>query len=155
MTFSRRAAAEMTRRAGRICAQALGSNADAMTEALTWAGTFHAIGARLLRDYVARIGINPALTTRDRGDSAGLMNLVRHGLGLSKAESLFPTKAMCLAIYSPAANAEMPIGDVLRCGFPWCAEGSGNCGDSSRAASRPSRARICHVARNPGLPQSW
>ena len=47
MTFSRRAAAEMTRRAGRICGQALGSNADVMTGALTWAGTFHAIGARL------------------------------------------------------------------------------------------------------------
>ena len=87
MTFSRRAAAEMTRRAGRICARAQGLNADAMTEALTWAGTFHAVGARLLRADAARIGINPALTTRDLGGSAGLMNLVRHGLGLSKAKS--------------------------------------------------------------------
>jgi DNA helicase II / ATP-dependent DNA helicase PcrA len=51
MTFSRRAAAEMTRRVGFICGQALGSNADSMTDALTWVGTFHAIGARLLREY--------------------------------------------------------------------------------------------------------
>src|ERR1700735_1680317 len=45
MTFSRRAAAEMTRRVERICSQALGSNAAIMTDALAWAGTFHAIGA--------------------------------------------------------------------------------------------------------------
>jgi DNA helicase-2/ATP-dependent DNA helicase PcrA len=122
MTFSRRAAAEMTRRAGRICAQALGSNAGMMAEALTWAGTFHAIGARLLREYAPQIGIDPAFTIHDREDSADLMNLVRHELGLSKMESRFPTKATCLAIYSRVVNAEMPLDDVLRSRFPWCAE---------------------------------
>ena len=91
MTFSRRAAVEMTRRAGRICAQVFGSNAD-MTEALTWAGTFHAIGARLLREYAEQIGIDPAFTIHDREDSADLLNLVRHELGLSKTESRFPTR---------------------------------------------------------------
>src|SRR6202161_3716006 len=60
MTFSRRAAAEMTRRAGRICSQVLGSNADLMAEAFTWAGTFHAVGARLLREYSEQVGIDPA-----------------------------------------------------------------------------------------------
>jgi len=122
MTFSRRAAAEMTRRAGRICSQVLGANADVMTEALTWAGTFHAIGARLLREYAQQIGIDPAFTIHDREDSADLMNLVRHELGLSKTESRFPTKATCLAIYSRAVNAEMPLDEVLRGSFPWCAE---------------------------------
>ena len=66
MTFSRRAAADMTRRAGRICAQAVGSNAGTMTEALTWAGTFHAIGARLLREYAPQIGIDPSRFTTVR-----------------------------------------------------------------------------------------
>ena len=122
MTFSRRAAAEMTRRAGRICSQVLGSNADVMTDALTWAGTFHAIGARLLREYAEQIGIDPAFTIHDREDSADLMNLVRHELGFSKMESRFPTKATCLAIYSRAVNAEMPLDEVLRGSFPWCAE---------------------------------
>ena len=50
MTFSRRAAAEMTRRAERIAAEVLGPRAALLAEALTWAGTFHAIGARLLRE---------------------------------------------------------------------------------------------------------
>jgi ATP-dependent DNA helicase UvrD/PcrA len=34
MTFSRRAASEMTRHAGRICSRVLGTNADVMTDAL-------------------------------------------------------------------------------------------------------------------------
>ena len=40
--------------------------------------TFHGIGARLLREYAAEIGLNPAFTIHDREDSADLMNLVRH-----------------------------------------------------------------------------
>lgn len=122
MTFSRRAAAEMTRRAGRICGRALGSNADVMASALTWAGTFHAVGARLLREYSEQIGIDPAFTIHDREDSADLMNLVRHDLGLSKTEARFPMKATCLAIYSRAVNAETALDAVLRECFPWCAE---------------------------------
>jgi DNA helicase-2/ATP-dependent DNA helicase PcrA len=41
MTFSRRAAAEMTRRVERIARQVMGQRADIMTDALAWAGTFH------------------------------------------------------------------------------------------------------------------
>ncbi len=40
MTFSRRAAAEMSRRVERICAQVLGRSSGMMTDALSWAGTF-------------------------------------------------------------------------------------------------------------------
>jgi DNA helicase-2/ATP-dependent DNA helicase PcrA len=121
MTFSRRAASEMTRRVERICAQVLGPNAGIMTGALTWAGTFHGIGARLLRDYAEQIGLDPGFTIHDREDSADLMNLVRHQLGLSKTESRFPTKGTCLAIYSRAVNTELPLGAVLGGFYPWCA----------------------------------
>jgi DNA helicase-2/ATP-dependent DNA helicase PcrA len=121
MTFSRRAAGEMTRRVERICSQALGANAGIMTGALSWAGTFHGIGARLLRDYAEQIGLDPGFTIHDREDSADLMNLVRHQLGLSKTESRFPAKGTCLAIYSRAVNAELPLGDVLGGIYPWCA----------------------------------
>ncbi|MBO0751768.1 MAG: ATP-dependent helicase [Bradyrhizobiaceae bacterium] len=121
MTFSRRAAAEMTRRVGRICAQALGANAGITTGALTWTGTFHGIGARLLRDYAEQIGLDPGFTIHDREDSADLMNLVRHQLGLSKTESRFPAKGTCLAIYSRAVNTELPLAVVLGDLYPWCA----------------------------------
>jgi DNA helicase II / ATP-dependent DNA helicase PcrA len=69
MTFSRRAATEMTRRVERIARQVMGDRAGVMTDALTWAGTFHGIGARLLRDY-GHIGLEPSFTIHDREDSA-------------------------------------------------------------------------------------
>ncbi len=121
LTFSRRAAMEMTRRVERIAANYIGSNASVMTEALTWSGTFHAIGARLLREYAAQIGLDRSFTIHDRGDSADLLNLVRHELGFSKTEKRFPTKATCLAIYSRAVNAHLSLEDVLGSVFPWCA----------------------------------
>ena len=109
MTFSRRAASEMTRRVERISRKVRGHNAGAMIDALAWAGTFHGIGARLLREYSDQIGLNPAFTIHDREDSADLMNLVRHDLGFSKTERRFPTKGTCLSIYSRCVNAETPI----------------------------------------------
>jgi DNA helicase-2/ATP-dependent DNA helicase PcrA len=121
MTFSRRAASEMTRRVERIARKVMGDNAHIMTEALTWAGTFHGIGARLLREYAEQIGIDVAFTIHDREDSADLMNLVRHQLGFSKTESRFPTKGTCVAIYSRCVNAEASIEQVLGTTFPWCA----------------------------------
>src|SRR5260370_27001170 len=64
LTFSRRAAIDMTGRVNRITAAALGtSQMD-----LPWSGTFHAIGARLLREYANRIGLNPSFTILDRSD---------------------------------------------------------------------------------------
>jgi DNA helicase II / ATP-dependent DNA helicase PcrA len=121
MTFSRRAATEMARRVERISRTVLGANAGAMTDALTWAGTFHGVGARLLREYAAQIGLDPGFTIHDREDAADLMNLVRHQLGFSKMESRFPTKGTCLQIYSRAVNAEQPLDEVLGDHFPWCA----------------------------------
>ncbi len=122
MTFSRRAAAEMTRRAERIAAEVLGPRAAVLAEGLIWTGTFHAIGARLLREQATAVGLDPAFTIHDREDSADLMALARHRLGLTTTERRFPAKGTCLAIYSRTVNARADLGDVLRRHFPWCAE---------------------------------
>lgn len=121
LTFSRRAAAEMSRRVERIAGQILGLGSGAVTGALEWSGTFHGIGSRLLRLYAQQIGLDPAFTIHDREDSADLMNLVRHELGLSQSESRFPTKGTCLAIYSRTVNAQADLDEVLKTSFPWCA----------------------------------
>jgi DNA helicase-2/ATP-dependent DNA helicase PcrA len=119
LTFTRRAAAEMTRRVERIAASVVRGQSSAMADAITWAGTFHAIGARLLREYADVIGLDRAFTIHDGEDSADLMNLVRHDLGFSKMERRFPTKGTCLAIYSCAVNAGLPLDEVLMSSFPW------------------------------------
>jgi DNA helicase-2/ATP-dependent DNA helicase PcrA len=121
LTFSRRAAAEMTRRVERIVANVIREHAGVMTDAIAWAGTFHAIGARLLREYAETIGLDRSFTIHDRADSADMMNLVRHDLGFSRTEKRFPAKGSCLAIYSRVVNAEMPLDEVLGSFFPWCA----------------------------------
>lgn len=120
LTFSRRAASEMARRVERIAGKILGITSGAVSDALTWAGTFHGIGARLLREYAHQIGIDPAFTIHDREDSADLMNLVRHELKFSEAATRFPTKGTCLAIYSRVVNSQTDLDDVLKTVFPWC-----------------------------------
>lgn len=122
MTFSRRAAYEMSRRVERIGRKVLGDKAAVLTAALEWAGTFHGVGARLLREIAAQIGLDPNFTIHDREDAADLMNLVRHELGYSKLDSRFPAKATCLAIYSRCVNSQTPLEAVLHQAFPWCAE---------------------------------
>jgi DNA helicase-2/ATP-dependent DNA helicase PcrA len=118
MTFSRRAASEMSRRVERIVGSALGTGAAGA--ALDWSGTFHGIGARLLREYAGQITLDASFTIHDREDSADLLNLVRHDLGLSHTEKRFPSKGTCLAIYSRAVNAEAELAEVLLRAFPWC-----------------------------------
>ncbi|MGB7078591.1 MAG: ATP-dependent helicase, partial [Xanthobacteraceae bacterium] len=120
LTFSRRAAAEMTRRVGRILAD-MTRGAASPAHSICWAGTFHSIGARLVREFADDIGVGREFTIHDREDSADLMNLIRHELGFSKTKERFPAKGTCLAIYSRAVNSETALGDMLDSCFPWCA----------------------------------
>jgi DNA helicase-2/ATP-dependent DNA helicase PcrA len=96
MTFSRRAASEMTKRVERIARKVMGDNAGVMTDALAWAGTFHGIGARLLRSYAEQIGLDPAFTIHDREDSADLINLIRHERDFRKPKAGFQPRAPAL-----------------------------------------------------------
>jgi DNA helicase-2/ATP-dependent DNA helicase PcrA len=121
LTFSRRAAAEMERRAGQLLQIGLGAPARQAPAAFRWAGTFHGVGARLLREYAARIGLAESFTILDRGDAEDLMALARHELGFDVTGRRFPAKATCLAIYSRVVNAEAALADVLERDYPWCA----------------------------------
>src|SRR5258708_1942258 len=110
LTFSRRAATEMIRRVERITASALGQNAGVMTGALAWSGTFHAVGARLLREHAHRIGLSPSFTIHDREDSADLLNLVRHDLGFSNAKKTFPDERYVLVNLFACRECREPTG---------------------------------------------
>src|ERR1700680_3477021 len=126
LTFTRRAAAEMTRRPARILAaarrasHAIGVSVPAYD--IGWSGTFHAIANRLLRLHAHGIGLDPSFTVLDRSDSADLINLVRNDLGLSKRAARFPKKDTCLAIYSNTVNACCQLAETLGSTFPWCAD---------------------------------
>jgi len=82
LTFTRRAAAEMIRRAARILGQACSrpqrTGEPANVRNIIWSGTFHAIANRLLRLHAHTIGLDPSFSVLDRSDAADLMNLVRN-----------------------------------------------------------------------------
>jgi len=122
LTFSRRAANELGQRAGGVLQRLLGARSGGSQLTLPWAGTFHAIGARLLREYAGRIGLEESFTIHDRGDSEDLIGMVRHEIGLSSLEKRFPLKGTCLSIYSRVVNARLPLAQVLQASFPWCGE---------------------------------
>jgi len=87
---------EMARPRRADCTQGDGRQRGVMTDALSWAGTFHGVGARILRDYADQIGLDPAFTIHDREYSADLINLVRHELGFSKTKVAFLPRALAL-----------------------------------------------------------
>jgi DNA helicase II / ATP-dependent DNA helicase PcrA len=122
LTFSRRAAQEMERRVGGVLQRALGLPATQSLPNLPWSGTFHSIGARLLREYAGRIGLDESFTIHDRGDAEDLMGLVRHEIGLSETKNRFPLKGTCLGIYSRVLNTREPLERVLQDTYPWCSQ---------------------------------
>ncbi len=133
LTFTRRAAQELVTRAERIARAELNAVRTAggigrrpafhpNAARLLWSGTFHAVGNRLLREYAHVLGLDPAFSVIDRGDSADLIDLKRQELGLAKQARRFPRKDTCLAIYSHRVNTRGSLADTLAAEYPWCAE---------------------------------
>jgi DNA helicase-2/ATP-dependent DNA helicase PcrA len=124
LTFTRRAAQEMRRRAHEITKQALnesmGGVSATISQRLAWTGTFHSIGNRLLRHYAGHLQLDPHFSVIDRGDSADLMDSLRAELGLAARDQRFPRKDTCLAIYSNRVNTRAPLKETLEQHYPWC-----------------------------------
>jgi DNA helicase-2/ATP-dependent DNA helicase PcrA len=125
LTFTRRAAVEMKRRANDIMREAfddkLGGKAQAISQRLTWSGTFHSIGNRLLRHYAKHVGLDPAFSVLDRGDAADLVDTARTELGYSGKGQRVPRKDTCLAIYSYRVNTQKSLKETLDTQYSWCA----------------------------------
>jgi len=124
LTFTRRAATEMKRRANEIMREAfndkLGGKASAISQRLTWAGTFHSIGNRLLRHYAKHVGLDPAFSVLDRSDAADLLDTVRTEMGFSGKGQRFPRKDTCIAIYSHRVNTQKSLKETLETQYSWC-----------------------------------
>ncbi|MES1923818.1 ATP-dependent helicase [Salinisphaera sp. T31B1] len=126
LTFSRRAADEMARRAHRVVAASMTARGRAnQAVTLPWAGTFHAVGARLLRLHADHLGLAENFSVMDRSDSADLLDVCRQRLGLARASAQpgaarFPRKDTCLGIYSQTINRQIPLAEVLETRYPWC-----------------------------------
>ena len=147
LTFTRRASIDMKRRANEIMREAfddkLGSKAQAIAQRLTWAGTFHSIGNRVLRHYAKHVGLDPSFTVLDRADSADLVDTVRTELGFSGKGQRFPRKDTCLAIYSHRVNTQKSLKETLETQYSWCVSHEEDIGKLLRAyVERKSQSRV-------------
>jgi DNA helicase-2/ATP-dependent DNA helicase PcrA len=124
LTFTRRAAQEMTRRVDAIVRQALSNGTANRVPAgvLPWSGTFHSVANRLLRRFAANLGLDPGFSVLDRGDAADVIDVTRHELALTGKSRRFPKKDTCLAIYSRCVNTQNALLDVLNDSYPWCVD---------------------------------
>jgi DNA helicase-2/ATP-dependent DNA helicase PcrA len=129
LTFTRRAAGDMVRRAG-------GLIADRSTGRV-WGGTFHSIANRLLRRHGIAVGVEPNYTVLDQADGEALFGVLRTELGLAEGRTRFPRKETIAAVYSRTVNEQAQLDDILRQRFPWCQEH----GDELRSIFRAYRDR--------------
>lgn len=108
LTFTRKSAQEMIKRAGLL----LGAACDPVA-----GGTFHSVANAILRRYGRAIGLDPAFTILDRGDSEDLVALLRVQLGLGQADRRFPRKQTIAEMFSKCANTLAPLEQVIERDF--------------------------------------
>ncbi|HEU4343900.1 MAG TPA: ATP-dependent helicase [Candidatus Binatia bacterium] len=109
LTFTRRAAEEMLRRASLLidnrCSQVAG-------------GTFHSFANLVLREYGRRIDLSPSFTIMDRPDSEDAIQLLRSEMGLNNKDRRFPRKQTVAEIFSMALNKQQTIPDLIERDYP-------------------------------------
>ncbi|MDH3500000.1 MAG: ATP-dependent helicase, partial [Acidimicrobiia bacterium] len=114
LTFTRRAAADMLRRAGALT--------DTRGAGRVWGGTFHGVANRLLRRHADAVRLHDGFTVLDQGDAESLFGIIRADLDLATTAIRFPRKETINAIYSRVVNAQTKLSETLDERFPWCRE---------------------------------
>ncbi len=109
LTFTRRAAHEMLRRAEAIlderCRRVAG-------------GTFHSFANLVLRRYGQKLGYEGGFTILDRADAADLVGLLRTEGGYDRQGRRFPRKDTILDLFSKQVNTHRPLADLLAEDYP-------------------------------------
>jgi len=104
LTFTNKAAREMMRRV----ADLLGTEMPDL-----WGGTFHAIGARILRRHAEPLGYRPDFTIMDREDAEALLKVCVAASGVDVKATRFPKPEVLANILSLSINTGRSIPQVL------------------------------------------
>ena len=134
VTFTRRAAREMVTRLEAL----IGLNAKQV-----WAGTFHHIGNRILRQSAELLGYSPNFTILDSADQSDLIQLAMSDSGLFGSGKMSPKPAAVQHLISHAANVQRPITELLNERMPNFAEWAGAIEEASRVYSARKLAANC------------
>jgi len=109
LTFTRKAAQEMLRRATILL--------DARCEKVA-GGTFHSFANNVLRKYAHLIGYGRDFTILDQGDAADTINLIRTRLKFDTKERRFPRKETLYDLYSRSVNTQSSLPDLVSIDYP-------------------------------------
>lgn len=117
LTFTRKAATEMLRRASQLL--------DGRCEKVS-GGTFHAFAFRVLKTYgmpsagqrVPSAEQQVAFSIIDQSDAEDIMNLVRSKYDLAQRRKRFPHKGTLHDMYSKSVNMSMPLEEVIADQYP-------------------------------------
>ncbi len=109
LTFTRKAAQEMLRRAAHL----VGPKAEHVQ-----GGTFHSFANITLRRYAQTIGYASSFSILDQGDCEDVINLLRARMGLDSKGLRFPRKQTLAAMISASVNRLLPLEQVIEDGYP-------------------------------------
>jgi DNA helicase-2/ATP-dependent DNA helicase PcrA len=104
LTFTRKAAEEMLRRASML----VGASCERVA-----GGTFHSFANTVLRRTARHVGLTAGFTILDRADSEDVINLLRSRAGLDRKDRRFPRKNAILEILSMAVNRSTTVEDLV------------------------------------------
>lgn len=109
LTFTRKAAQEMLRRAAILL--------DSRCEHVA-GGTFHSFANTILRKHAPLLGYESNYSILDQSDAEDVINLVRTRLKLDTKEKRFPRKETLYDLYSRSVNTLTSVIDLLAIDYP-------------------------------------
>jgi DNA helicase-2/ATP-dependent DNA helicase PcrA len=104
LTFTNKAAGEMMRRVSDLIGQELRT---------LWGGTFHSIGARVLRSHADALGYQRDFTILDRDDAKDLIKACVADAGIETKGTHFPKPEVLNEIFSLAVNTHKTANEIL------------------------------------------
>ncbi len=104
LTFTNKAAGEMMRRVSDLIGQELRT---------LWGGTFHSIGARVLRSHADALGYQRDFTILDRDDAKDLIKACVADAGIETKGTHFPKPEVLNEIFSLAVNTHKTADEIL------------------------------------------
>ncbi|MGA3267892.1 MAG: UvrD-helicase domain-containing protein [Verrucomicrobiota bacterium] len=113
LTFTNKAAGEMMRRVADLLGRQLSS---------LWGGTFHAIGARILRAHADLLGYRRDFTILDRDDAKDLIKACITDAKIDTKGTHFPKPDVLCEIFSLAVNTHRTASDLLNAEFEYLLE---------------------------------
>jgi len=131
LTFTNKAAGEMMRRVSDLLGQELRA---------LWGGTFHSIGARILRLHAETLGYQKDFTILDRDDAKNLIKACMADAKIDKKDKHFPKPDVLNEIFSLAANTHQTVAELVEGQFSYFSQFAAEIADQQQRYHARKRA---------------